>query len=259
MSKVWLLFSVYLVFACSLVQAKNLNPEVSFYYQQLDNRNGLSNSSVNNIFVDKDQLLWIGTWDGLNRYDGTKFSVYNHNIGKVKNSIGSNVIQSINEDNHKNIWINTIGGISRYNKITGKVYRYFYPNTINQKVSENEYELSVNRNGDVFCYSADGTLSRYNIKGDKFERYHYFSGKEGITKMCFSENSLYYLNKKGELVIANTLQNKLTIVKKHSSSVGINNFFLVNNQLLYSLNNDTHFLMGVNNQNLQIGISNKKN
>ncbi|WP_421942529.1 hybrid sensor histidine kinase/response regulator transcription factor [Pedobacter sp.] len=258
MSKVWLLFSVYLVFAFSFVQAKNLNPEVSFYYQQLDNRNGLSNSSVNNIFVDKDQLLWIGTWDGLNRYDGTKFSVYNHNIGKVKNSIGSNVIQSINEDNHKNIWINTIGGISRYNKINGKVYRYFYPNTINQKVSENEYELAVNKNGDVFCYSADGTLSKYNIKGDKFERYHYFSGKEGIVKMCFAQNALYYLNKKGELVIANTLQNKLTIVKKYSSSVGINNFFLVNNQLIYSLNNDTHFLTGVNNQNLQIGISNKK-
>lgn len=258
MSKVWLLYSIYLVFACSFVQAKDINPEVSFYYQQLDNRNGLSNSSVNNIFVDKDQLLWIGTWDGLNRYDGTKFSVYNHNIGKVKNSIGSNVIQSINEDAHKNIWINTIGGISRYNKSNGKVYRYFYPNTLNQKVSENEYELTINKNGDVFCYSADGNLTRYNAKGDKFERYHHFGGKEGIVKMCFAENLLYYLNKKGELIIANTLQDKFTIVKKYTSFVAINNFFLVNNQLIYSVSNDTHFLAGLNNQNHQIGISSKK-
>ncbi|MDN3587132.1 response regulator [Pedobacter aquatilis] len=259
MSKVWLLFSIcFSAFTYSFVQAKKNNAEVSFYYQQLDNRNGLSNSSINSIFVDTDQLLWIGTWDGLNRYDGTKFSVYNHNIAKAKSSIGSNVIQSINEDTHKNIWINTIGGISRYNKISGKFYRYFYRNTNNQKVSENQYELVVNSNGAVFCYSADGNLTKYNVKDDKFERYHYFGGNEGIVKMCFNGKSLYYLNKKGELIIANTFHDKLTIVKKYASSIGINNFFLVNGKLIYSLNNDSHFLAGDDNQNHQINISHKK-
>jgi ligand-binding sensor domain-containing protein len=38
--------------------------------EQLDNTKGLSNSSVSTIFQDSENLLWIGTWDGLNRYDG---------------------------------------------------------------------------------------------------------------------------------------------------------------------------------------------
>src|SRR5690554_1519020 len=42
----------------------------SYSLEQLDNTKGLSNSSVNAIFQDSENLLWVGTWDGLNRYDG---------------------------------------------------------------------------------------------------------------------------------------------------------------------------------------------
>lgn len=39
----------------------------------LDNNNGMSNSSVNVIFQDSQGIMWFGTWDGLNRYDGHKY------------------------------------------------------------------------------------------------------------------------------------------------------------------------------------------
>lgn len=99
---------VFLSLICCLaylmpLYADDQKPGVSFYYRQLDNRNGLSNSAINALLQDKDELLWIGTWDGLNRYDGAHFSVYNHNIDKVENSIGSNVIQTISEDQLGNI------------------------------------------------------------------------------------------------------------------------------------------------------------
>ena len=136
--------------------ATDTNPKTSFYYRQIDNKNGLSNSSINSIFQDKDQLLWIGTWDGLNRYDGAHFSVYNHNIDRVENSIGGNVILSIKGDQNNNIWINTIGGISRYNKLNGKFSRYFYKKTAPQKIRENEYDLIISDQGEVFCFAANG-------------------------------------------------------------------------------------------------------
>ena len=74
------------------------NSNAEYSSEQLDNTKGLSNSSINTIFQDSQNLLWIGTWDGLNRYDGANFTVYNHNIDKIENSIGSNVILSIKED-----------------------------------------------------------------------------------------------------------------------------------------------------------------
>jgi len=259
MSKVFAYIGVFIgLLITSAVRGDDVKPGISFYFRQLDNRNGLSNSSVNTILQDKDQLLWIGTWDGLNRYDGAKFNVYNHNIDQAENSIGSNVIQAIKEDKNGNIWINTIGGISRYHKRTGKFSRYFYKNTTSQKISENEYELVVSREGDVFCYSADGILSRYNFNTDKFSTYLKLRKQDGIQKMCFLGDVLWYLTNHQELVAADLKNNKLRTIKKVGDQSGINNFFVVNGKVIYSTKNDRHFEIGSDYINRAINIANRK-
>lgn len=259
MNKVYATFFICMSLFLSLaVAADDVKPGISFYYRQLDNRNGLSNSSVNAIFQDKDQLLWIGTWDGLNRYDGAKFSVYNHNIDKAENSIGSNVIQAIKEDNSGNIWINTIGGISRYNKATGKFSRYFYRNSTAQKIRENEFELVINQKGDVYCYSADGILSKYDSGKDKFSNYQKFGKADGILKMCFLGNALWYLNKKSELVVANPSSKNLKTVFTYTAKAGIANFFNVNNQIIYAQNDNRYFKIAADYKSEAVNISNKK-
>src|SRR5688572_7129741 len=74
-----------------------------FSLQHYDNSHGLSNSSINYLFNDSDNLLWIATWDGLNMYDGTSFHVFNYGRENDSKSIGSNVIQYITEDKSDNI------------------------------------------------------------------------------------------------------------------------------------------------------------
>ncbi|MFA6275557.1 MAG: response regulator [Pedobacter sp.] len=238
--------------------ADDINLGISFYYRQLDNKNGLSNSSVNAIFQDKDQLLWIGTWDGLNRYDGAQFNVYNHNIDKAENSIGSNVIQAINEDNAGNIWVNTIGGISRYHKSTGKFFRYFYRSATSKKISENEFELAINSKGEVFCYAADGILSKYNSAEDKFISYQKFKVEQGIVKMYFLKDLLWCLNKSGELATYKLTASKLSLVNLIHDPTAISNFFIVNNQIIYSNADNTHFKVAHDFKTQQISIDKKR-
>src|SRR6476659_1781138 len=115
--------SLTLLLLSSLVAAAD--PSDLFFVQHYDNRNGLSNSSINHIFKDANNILWVATWDGLNMYDGTSFHVFNYSKENDFKSIGSNVIQYITEDKSGNIWISTIEGISRYEKHTGKFYNYF--------------------------------------------------------------------------------------------------------------------------------------
>ena len=55
---------------------------------------GLSQSSVSSIIQDSSGLMWFGTDDGLNKFDGHGFSIYKHNPEDA-NSISSNNIQSI--------------------------------------------------------------------------------------------------------------------------------------------------------------------
>ena len=91
-----------------------------FIAQQLDNKNGLSNSCINYIFQDSDNLLWIGTWDGLNYFDGTNVHVFNfEKTNSQSSSIASNIIYQIDEDKKRNIWIGTVEGLSKFNKNTG--------------------------------------------------------------------------------------------------------------------------------------------
>lgn len=79
---------------------------------------GLSHETVHAICQDKRGFLWIGTDDGLNRYDGYQFKVFK-NIPFDSNSIGSNHINVLHEDQYGAIWVGTDKGLSRYDPRTG--------------------------------------------------------------------------------------------------------------------------------------------
>ncbi|MCD8194389.1 MAG: hypothetical protein LUD74_07595, partial [Tannerellaceae bacterium] len=72
-------------------------------YKQLSNIDGLSNNSINCIFEDSQANLWIGTWDGLNVYNGREFKTYRYNKNNLS-SISNNVIRQILEEGTEYIW-----------------------------------------------------------------------------------------------------------------------------------------------------------
>lgn len=172
----------------------------AYYFQQFDNRNGLSNSAVNRVFQDKDQLLWIGTWDGLNMYDGTEFRIFNYNTENHGNGIGNNVIQDIKEDENANIWISTVGGITRFEKDTGKFYQYFYNLNIKRSITEKEYKLVVSGDGTVFCYSKTYGLSRFDMQTNQFKQMKSADGFNAVVKIESGKgNVIWALQNDGQL------------------------------------------------------------
>src|SRR5690606_10597023 len=76
---------------------------------------GLSNSFVRCFLKDSKGYMWIGTADGLMRYDGFKIQRYEHNP-EDGNSIVNNNINVIIEDSKQQLWIGTARGVSRYNR-----------------------------------------------------------------------------------------------------------------------------------------------
>lgn len=238
------------------VHATDRTDPRNFVYRQLDNRHGLSNSSINAILQDKDQLLWIGTWDGLNRFDGAKFTTYNHNISSPETSVGSNVIQSLNEDDVGNIWISTIGGISRYEKKTGKFYRYFYKST-SSKVSEKEYEIVVVPGQGVFCFAANGQLTKYQPNEDQFVQVATFKNGDIPLKASYGSGRLWVLDKNEKLRVIDLKQGGKT-TQLIIDANGINNFFLLGSQLVYTTNADEQVLLTKDRQKIPIPLGKRK-
>ena len=86
---------------------------------------GLSNNAVMSICQDHNGFLWIGTYDGLNRYDGYGFKVF-HNVIDDSTSLATNTIYSIEEDENRYIWVGGQKGLSIYNVLTSKFSKVRY-------------------------------------------------------------------------------------------------------------------------------------
>lgn len=86
---------------------------------------GLSNNAVMSICQDHNGFLWIGTYDGLNRYDGYGFKVF-HNVIDDSTSLATNTIYSIEEDESRHIWVGGQKGLSIYNVLTSKFSKVRY-------------------------------------------------------------------------------------------------------------------------------------
>ncbi|WP_336518310.1 sensor histidine kinase [Pollutibacter soli] len=99
----------------------------ALYFRNLNTDNGLSNNKVNCILQDRRGFMWIGTDDGLNRYDGFRFEVYRHDAA-VPSTISGNIITDLLEDKDGVIWIATAdGGLTRfdYRKSPAEKFRQF--------------------------------------------------------------------------------------------------------------------------------------
>lgn len=83
--------------------------EGTIKFENVSTREGLSQSSPNCIFQDSRGILWIGTEDGLNKYDGYSFIVYKPEVNNP-GSISNNRIKCIIESKDGNLWIGTNGG-----------------------------------------------------------------------------------------------------------------------------------------------------
>ncbi|MDR0658753.1 MAG: response regulator [Mediterranea sp.] len=77
----------------------------------------LSNSLINKVYQDRKGFIWIATENGLNKFDGTRFSIYRHHITD-STSLKNNYVRSLYEDSYGNFWIGCINGLQLYDRTT---------------------------------------------------------------------------------------------------------------------------------------------
>ena len=85
---------------------------------------GLSQNNVNCILQDHMGNLWFGTWDGLNKYDGYKFTIYKPNLKNSEKGISHQTINTLFEDERNQLWIGTDGGLNILDKGPQKFTHY---------------------------------------------------------------------------------------------------------------------------------------
>lgn len=139
------------LFVCTFSHAKTI------HVKNLSLEDGLSQSSVLCILQDHQGFMWFGTEDGLNRYDGYKFTVFRHDPMDSL-SISDNHINCLFEDQAGNLWIGTKdGGINRFNPRTGE-FKYWKIDEDNSSPLQSNHIQSIYQDhNNIFWF---GTLNK---------------------------------------------------------------------------------------------------
>lgn len=116
---------IYLFFLClGMHSAFSETPEqITFSYISINE--GLSQSTVFSIDQDKRGNMWFATYDGVNKYDGYAFTVYQHNEDDP-NSIANDISRIVKTDSQGRVWIGTRDGLSRYDEEKDIFQNFFY-------------------------------------------------------------------------------------------------------------------------------------
>jgi ligand-binding sensor domain-containing protein len=106
------IFLAILLSAC-ILPSKAQDLQIKF--KRLSEQDRLSRSWVKCIFQDRTGYLWIGTAEGLYKYDGVRFKIYKYNAAD-STSLNHNNTNIIFEDSQGGLWIGTQAGLNLYNR-----------------------------------------------------------------------------------------------------------------------------------------------
>jgi signal transduction histidine kinase/ligand-binding sensor domain-containing protein len=91
---------------------------------------GLVSPTVRSVIQDSFGLIWIGTGNGLQKYDGYRFETFKNSPGK-STSLQNNGVVALMEDADHNIWVGTGLGVSRYDRRKNEFKNYVFPGYFN--------------------------------------------------------------------------------------------------------------------------------
>ena len=154
----WILLVLILVLRFPLVDAQN----ELLKFENYSKDNGLLHSQILSIYQDKQGLLWIGSYGGLNRFDGTNFISYT-----TENSeLPTNVILSIHEpkyDAGNSLWLGTYSGLVKFNKETN-TFEYF------ERLNTRIVSITEDEDGILWAATFDQGLLKFDPESKAYSQ-----------------------------------------------------------------------------------------
>lgn len=217
-------------------------PSIRFIMNDPDNQHGLTHNIVYSLLVDKSEILWAGTLNGISKKDlkKKKFKLYRKTNGPNSIDFTDNVIASLYKGEEDVIWAGTWGaGLNLYNRKTGEIIHYSsqhadYRNLPNDFI----HVIFKDSNGRKWIGTRNGLLI-YDEKTKKFDDYR--ARFPGFKLPGFQNNRIYCMIESSDKQIYIGTGNGLYII--HTGTGNVSSFFAENStissNLVYTIIEDT--------------------
>ncbi len=145
----------------------------SYGFERLSVVEGLSQSAVTCIHQERSGILWIGTEDGLNRYDGFEFKVFNHDAREA-GSLPKDFVWAIHEDPRGRLWIGGDGGLSRFRPLEQDFENWRHdPADSNSLSNDVVRAIATGPDGSLWIGTDGGGISRFAPDDGTWTRYRH--------------------------------------------------------------------------------------
>lgn len=212
-----ILASIVLLLIPSVLVSQNNNT-----FSHLSINEGLSQSTVRAILQDSEGYMWFGTQDGLNKYDGYKFTIYKNDFDN-SNSLSNNEITSIVEDNKGNLWLGTNGGgLNKFNKTTGTFTRFTTASSqLNSISNDFVFSLYIDSKGFLWIGTVGGGLNVMDLETEKinvFNDHLLEINNLEVLAVCEDKNKNIWIGTNRGLNKLNQQTNQVTNYKFHPNN-----------------------------------------
>jgi streptogramin lyase/two-component sensor histidine kinase len=185
-------------------------------FESITSQQGLSQNSGYCIAQTNEGLMWFGTQDGLNCYDGNKITVYRNEDGKNA-ELCSNNIQALAIDKTENIWVGTSSGLCIFNKSNNQFYpfsKYFKTDSIMNHVSANK--IFMDSKGDGWIITAYNGLFRFSLTNKKVTNYFIdVINKDKLSGIAEDSNGDIWVSSSNEIFkLANNIFEPYNLLQK---------------------------------------------
>lgn len=205
------------IILCVLLLAAASAQAQFYYFKNYGVSHGLSSNTITSVIQDRKGFIWMGSRNGLNRFNGTGFKIF-RNTPSDTSSLGSNSILSLFEDEQEKLWVGTTRGIyvydpvkERFTPFTGidageiryikgdrdhnlwiisnfTLYKYHLPTgkiSIYRAPTDETIALNISRSGTVWAATGAGLVRKYNRATDRFEDYNFanLTGEKRISRV----------------------------------------------------------------------------
>jgi len=234
MPKFLLFICVYFIFSFGVTAIEADNTESNFdlllNHTNYGVADGLSQDTVTAIVEDQEGYVWIGTINGLNRFDGNEFKQFY--ADDSENSLPSSFIRNLLIDDNGVLLVGTEKGLVQFDKETES----FTKNSISTQIGEQAIWSISKQNGEVFV-GLNGKFISYNNENLKIKYTFANNTIKEIKKVIKFEGNYYIRNYEG--VITEIFKNKIKQITDNSNDIGIinNKIIVIKSDGVYTFTN----------------------
>ena len=164
-----ILVIIFLIINANYTPLRAQQDELRFNHLTIDD--GLSNNTVSCILQDSKGFIWIGTHNGLSKYDGYEINVFN----KDDNTLGSlsgDIIKCIYEDSKNNLWIGTSNnGLNLYDRSSNRFYSFSHDSLPETPLIRNGINSIIEDKQGILLIGTDNGIDLFEPHSKRFTNY----------------------------------------------------------------------------------------